>query len=98
MHLATLETGLIRGAPPVTAFKFAKIRHKKLGVDRIQEDVCYQLLFDPNTGCLRELTDTEEKSAEFFQTKCINIRKRDRKTDVVEYESRRTIELKETGT
>lgn len=76
------------GAPTVMAFKYCKIRHKKQGKDNIQEDVCYRLFFDPQTETLRELTQDEEKSFSFFQNQVINIRKRDRKTDVVPYQSR----------
>jgi KaiC/GvpD/RAD55 family RecA-like ATPase len=76
------------GAPTIMAFKFAKIRHKKQGKDRIQEDTCYQLFFDPLTERLRELTEDEEKSAKFFMNQAITARKRDRKTDVIPYESR----------
>ena len=77
------------GAPTVMAFKFAKIRHKKQGSDRIQEDTCYQLFFDPQTERLRELTQDEEKSAKYFNNQATTARKRDRKTDIIEYESRR---------
>jgi hypothetical protein len=77
------------GAPTVMAFKFAKIRHKKQGQDNIQEDTCYQLFFDPQSERLRELTQQEEASAKFFNNLAANIRKSDRKTDVIPYESRR---------
>ena len=77
------------GAPTVMAFKFAKIRHKKQGLDRIHEDTCYQLFFDPNTERLRELSQDEEKSAKYFNNQATTARKRDRKTDIIEYESRR---------
>lgn len=77
------------GAPTVMAFKFCKIRYKKQTRDNIQEDVCYQLFFDPETEQLRELTQNEEKACEFYQNRCINARKADRKTDLVPYVSRR---------
>jgi len=77
------------GAPTIMAFKFAKIRHKKQGLDRIQEDVCYQLFFDPQTERLREMTHDEEVAAKFFLNKATNARKLDRKTDIIKYESRR---------
>ena len=77
------------GAPTIMAFKFAKIRHKKQGQDNIQEDTCYQLFFDPQTELLRELTQDEETSAKFFMNLALNDRKRDKKTDLVPYESRR---------
>jgi DnaB-like helicase C terminal domain len=81
-----------QGAPTVMAFKFAKIRHKKQGKDRIQEDTCYQLYFDPATEKLRELTQDEETAAKFFSNHAILARKRDRKTDVIPYESRKVID------
>jgi hypothetical protein len=77
------------GAPTIMAFKYCKIRHKKQGKDKIQEDVCYSLFFNPETEQLRELTENEEKSMVFFQNKCVNKRKQDRKTEVIPYESRR---------
>ena len=73
--------------PTVTAFKFCKIRHKKKLVDKIQEDVCYKLIFDSQNEKLRELTEDEEKSFAFFLQKATNRRKLDRKTDLVPYES-----------
>jgi hypothetical protein len=76
------------GAPTIMAFKFAKIRHKKQGEDRIQEDVRYQLRFDPKNETLREVTQDEEISAKFFLNKATNARKLDRKTDILPYESR----------
>jgi hypothetical protein len=73
--------------PHITAFKFCKIRHKKAGQDDIQEDVPYKLFFDSNTEHLRELTEIEEKSFDFFNKEACNLRKKDRKTDVVSYQS-----------
>jgi KaiC/GvpD/RAD55 family RecA-like ATPase len=78
-----------QGAPTVMAFKYAKIRHKNQLKDKILEDVCYQLIFEPNTQTLRELTEDEEKSAQFFLKRATDARSLDRKTDIVEYDSRR---------
>jgi len=75
------------GAPTVTAFKFCKIRHKKQGIDVIQEDVAYRMYFDPLTGELRGLTQKQEQSFDFFNQQAINKRKEDRKTDVIPYQS-----------
>lgn len=75
------------GCPTVTAYKFCKIRHKKQNLDKIQEDVRYRLYFDPTTEHLRELTQDEETSFSYFLTKATNIRKLDRKTDLVPYNS-----------
>ncbi len=75
------------GCPTVTAFKFCKIRHKKQGVDEMQEDVRYLLFFDPSTGKLRTITEQEKKSFDFFNNKSTNKRNQDRKSDVLEYTS-----------
>lgn len=82
------------GAPTVMAFKFGKIRHKKQNEDKIKEDVRYQVFFDPQTERIREITQQEEKSILFYGNKAANLRKQDRKTDVLTYESRR-VEAKE---
>lgn len=95
-----LKRAYSKGAPTVMAFKFAKIRHKKQGQDRIQEDTCYQLFFDPKTERLRELTQDEEISAKYFVGIATNMRKLDKKTDIVPYNSRRVGEdtnAKEAG-
>lgn len=73
------------GAPTVTAYKFCKIRHKKQGVDTIQEDTRYLVYYDPETQLMRELTPDQEKGLEFFNNKATNERKKDRKTDLVQY-------------
>lgn len=74
------------GCPTVTSFKFAKIRHKKSG-DMLREDELYLMYFDPDKQRLRQLTQDEEKSFDFFNKKCVNIRKTDRKTEVLTYKS-----------
>ena len=73
------------GAPTVTAFKFCKIRHKKQGVDVIMEDTPYMIFYDPETQLMRELTQQEWTSMEFFNNQATNLRKKDRKTDLVTY-------------
>ena len=84
-----LKRAYEQGAPTIMAFKFAKIRHKKQGKDRIQEDTCYQLFFDPETELLREMTQAEEVAAKFYLGVATNLRKHDRKVDLVPYKSRR---------
>ncbi len=81
-----------KGAPTIMSFKFAKIRHKSQKYDNIKEDVCNSLFFDPETERLRELTQQEETSADFFLKTATNLRKADRKTDLVTYVSRRVDE------
>lgn len=73
--------------PTVTAFKFCKIRHKKQRQDVIQEDVPYWLYFDSDTEILRDLTQTEKMSFDYFLPQATNKRKADRKTDLVSYQS-----------
>lgn len=84
-----LKRAYNQGAPTIMALKFVKIRHKRQGTDRIQEDVCYQVYFDPNNERLRELTQDEETSAKHFTNIATNLRKADKKTDIVPYQSRR---------
>lgn len=73
------------GAPTITAYKFCKIRHKKQGKDKIQEDVPYSVMYDPETQLMRELTQDEGKSMDFFNIQATNLRKEDRKTSLVSY-------------
>lgn len=87
-----LKRAYAQDAPTIMAFKFAKIRHKRQNVDRIKEDVCYQVYFDPSTERLREMTQTEEVSANYFTNIATNLRKLDKKTDLVIYTSRRVDE------
>ena len=87
-----LKRTYTQGAPTIMAVKFAKIRHKLQNKDRIKEDTCYQFFFDPETERVRELTQDEEKAAEYWVKTATNLRKLDKKTDVVRYESRRVEE------
>jgi hypothetical protein len=85
------------GAPTIMALKYGKIRHKRQNKDRILEDVCYQVYFDPTTERLREMTQDEEVSAKFYMNRATNARKADKKTDLVPYVSRR-VEANEEST
>lgn len=71
----------------VTAFKFCKIRKKNINKDRIKEDQRYILMFDTNTEHYRLLTQNEMKSFSFFNSQATELRKKDRKTDILEYKS-----------
>jgi hypothetical protein len=89
-YLITLWQPLKRCAmepqcPTVTAFKFCKIRHKKSDKDVIQEDTPYFLRFDSNTEQMRDMTEDEITSFNFFLPKATNKRKIDRKTDLINY-------------
>lgn len=79
--------GQSKDCPTATAFKFCKIRHKKRDKDYIQEDVCYRLMFDSETEHMRELTQAEEKRFDFWNGQAIKLRGKDRKTDVIPYQS-----------
>jgi hypothetical protein len=76
-----------QSCPTITAFKFCKIRHKKANVDIIQEDVCYYLYFDSETELMRDLTQDEITSFNYFITVATNKRKSDRKTEITAYQS-----------
>ena len=78
--------------PTVTAFKFCKIRHKNKNKDVTQEDVPYTMYFDPDTERLQEMTRLQEKQFSHFNTRATNLRKQDRKTDLVVYAAIRTNE------
>jgi KaiC/GvpD/RAD55 family RecA-like ATPase len=90
-YLVTLWQPLKRvypqGAPTVMAYKFCKIRHKNQLKDVIKEDVCYTLFFDPATELVREMTQENEKSFNYFLIQATNKRKADRKTELVPYKS-----------
>lgn len=73
--------------PAVTAFKYCKIRHKKGKQDIIQEDVPYFMAFDSETEKMRDMTQDEITSFNYFLTKATNKRKADRKTEVLTYTS-----------
>lgn len=73
--------------PTVTAFKYCKIRHKKARLDIIQEDVPYFMAFDSSTEQMRDMTQEEKTSFNYFLPKATNKRKNDRKTELVAYQS-----------
>lgn len=73
--------------PTVTAFKFCKIRHKKPRKDIIQEDTPYYLYFDSDSEQMRDMTQDEIRSFDFFLPKATNRRKADRKTEILSYTS-----------
>jgi KaiC/GvpD/RAD55 family RecA-like ATPase len=75
------------GCPTVTAFKFCKIRHKKAKRDIIKEDVPYYLCFDSETELMKDMTQDEETSFNFFLPKATNKRKADRKSELLTYQS-----------
>lgn len=91
-YLVTLWQPLKRchseeACPTVTAFKFCKIRHKKARKDVIQEDVPYYMYFDSDNEQMRDMTQDQITSFNFFLPKATNKRKADRKTELVAYQS-----------
>lgn len=76
-----------QACPTVTAFKFCKIRHKRAKHDAIQEDVPYYLYFDSELEQLKDMTQDQETSFNYFISKAVNKRKADRKTEILEYKS-----------
>lgn len=76
-----------QSCPTVTAFKFCKIRHKKQKQDVIQEDVPYYLSFDSETELLKDMTQDQKTSFDYFLSQATNKRKADRRTELVEYKS-----------
>lgn len=91
-YLLTLWQPLKRCAaeqacPTVTAFKFCKIRHKKARKDIIQEDTAYYMYFDSDTEQMRDMTQDEIRSFDFFLPIATNKRKADRKTELIPYQS-----------
>lgn len=73
--------------PTVTAFKFCKIRHKKAKIDVIKEDKPYFFYFDSETEQMKDLTQDQITSFNYFLPKATNKRKADRKSELVVYES-----------
>lgn len=76
-----------QACPTVTAFKYCKIRHKKARRDVIQEDVPYYFYFDSEREILRDMSQDEKTSFDYFLPKATNKRKADRKTELVAYQS-----------
>ena len=85
-----------KGAPTIMAYKFCKIRHKNQLLDNIKEDVCYTLYFDPENELVRELTQLEEKSFDYWLKQATNKRKEDRKTEIIPYVSAKINGMGET--
>lgn len=92
-YLITMHQPLKRmysqGAPTITSYKFCKIRHKNASKDIIQEDVRYNLFFDPNNQLLSPLTQDQEIAFNYFYQQAINERKKDKKTEAIPYVSMR---------
>lgn len=72
--------------PRVTAYKFCKIRFKNKG-DKILEDQRYRLMFEPDTETLSEMVSNYEESFRFFNNVALNLRTKDKKSDLPEYSS-----------
>lgn len=71
--------------PTVLAYKFCKIRHKNKGLDVIQEDIPYRLYFNAANETLRELTQQEEKSFDYYLKAAHNKRDNSKKHGLIVY-------------
>jgi hypothetical protein len=76
-----------QACPTVTAFKFCKIRHKKARQDIIKEDVPYFMSFDSDTELMKDMTQDQKTSFDYFLKQATNRRKSDRKTELTSYQS-----------
>lgn len=76
-----------QGAPTVMAYKFCKIRHKNQIKDALKEDECYTLLFDTETELVKQMTQADETSFNFYNQQAIKKRGADRKTEIIPYKS-----------
>lgn len=102
-YLVTLWQPLKRchdeeACPTVMAFKFCKIRHKKAKRDKIKEDRPYYMYFDPDTETMKEMTQDQKTSFNYFLPKATNRRKEDRKTQILTYHSTPDAEGDTSGT
>jgi KaiC/GvpD/RAD55 family RecA-like ATPase len=61
----------------ITCFKYCKIRHKSPS-DRILEDKVYALKFDPISGLLRRMNQTEKDAFDFYAARASAERNRDK--------------------
>lgn len=75
--------------PTVTAFKFVKIRFKTIGKDGIIEDEPFRLFFNGDKELFEYMTQEQETSFDFYANKCLTIRNKDKKSDLVSYKSLR---------
>lgn len=66
----------------VNGFKYCKIRHKTVGKDLIYEDQIYAMMFDPESDTLRELTESEYESYDYWNKQATTIRNRDKRKDM----------------
>ncbi len=76
--------------PPVTAYKFCKIRFKTKGKDSLMEDMSYRLIFIPASETFREFTQADEDGFKYFANQALALRKKDRQKDLVTYTSIKT--------
>lgn len=83
--------------PTVLAYKFCKIRHKNKGLDVIQEDVPYRLYFNTANETLRELTQQEEKSFDYYLKASNNKRDNSKKHGLIVYTSIKWEDKERTG-
>lgn len=64
-----------------SAFKYCKIRHKNVKVDKSREDVVHVLAFDPDTERLSVMTQKQEEAYETWNKIATTLRNKDRKRE-----------------
>jgi KaiC/GvpD/RAD55 family RecA-like ATPase len=70
-------------APHMTcsAFKYCKIRHKNVLLDKTKEDTVHALMFDPTTELLTEMTEEDEEAYSHWNKLATTLRNKDRKRE-----------------
>lgn len=66
----------------INAFKYCKIRPKTVGKDLIYEDQIYAMMLDPDTRCLRDLTQQEHEAYDYWNKQAIALRNQDKKKNM----------------
>lgn len=64
-----------------SAFKYCKVRHKNVLLDKTKEDVVHVLMFSPDTELLSLMTEEQEQSYAFANNKATKLRNKDRKRE-----------------
>lgn len=70
-------------APHMTcsAFKYCKIRHKNVKLDKVHEDAVQVLMFSPDTELLTVMTQENEAAYEHYNKMATTLRNKDRKRE-----------------
>jgi hypothetical protein len=65
----------------ITCYKYCKIRHRKVGLDKIVENTVYALHFDPVTERMDLMTEEMKEAYPTLSTMATNLRIKDTKKD-----------------